>query len=451
MAYLTLLFLLLLIKFASSQQISNPITTEDCNNRWIYIRNLPSSFNLDLLAKCSEYPLFDDFCPYLANHGLGQKTHSKSRSWYRSDPLLLELIFHRRILEYPCLTNDPNVANAVFLPYYASIDSLRYLYGPDVNSSFQHGLDLFEFLQSNEPEIWKKHMGHDHFLVMSRPAWDFSQPLDNDPPIWGTSFLELPEFYNVTILLPEGRAWPWQEHAVPYPTTFHPPNLACFDAWVRRVKRSRRTSLMLFAGGGGIGATPNIRRSIRTECNNANNSSSNGNNTNFNKSNRIYSKICNIVDCSNGICEHDPLRYMKPMLQATFCLQPPGDTPTRRSTFDAITAGCIPVFFEELSAKMQYQWHLPEDKYPEFSVFIPKEEVVFKGLKILDVLMAIPRSEVAKMRESIVELIPRVMYRRHGSSLGLRTKKDAFDTAIDGTLQTIKDKLNNMLEHRPLA
>ncbi|KAL4281558.1 hypothetical protein GQ457_03G019830 [Hibiscus cannabinus] len=219
MAYLTLLFLLLLIKFTSSQQISNPITTEDCNNRWIYIRNLPSSFNLDLHAKCSEHPLFDDFCSYLANHGLGQKTHSKSRSWYRSDPLLLELIFHRRILEYPCLTNDPNFANVIFLPYYVAIDSLRYLYGPDVNSSFQHGLDLFEFLQSNEPEIWKKRMGHDHFLVISMPVWDFSRPLDNDPPIWGTSFLEWPEFYNVTILLPEGRAWPWQEHDVTYPTS----------------------------------------------------------------------------------------------------------------------------------------------------------------------------------------------------------------------------------------
>ncbi|KAE8657353.1 xyloglucan galactosyltransferase KATAMARI1-like protein isoform 2 [Hibiscus syriacus] len=373
-----------IIDSASSQQTltiesrSNQVTSEDCNNGWIYIRNLPSRFNLDLLNNCSEYPLFDDFCPYLANHGLGQKTHGRSHSWYRTDPLLLELIFHRRILECPCLTNDPDVANAIFLPYYAAIDSLRYLYGPDVNSSFQHGLDLFEFLQSDEPGIWERNMGHDHFLIMARPAWDFSQPLDNDPPIWGTSFLELPEFYNLTALVPEGRPWPLQEHAVPYPTSFHPQNLAYFEAWIQRVKRSRRTSLMLFAGGGGIGSTPNIRRSIRNECEN---STINNITSNFNiiQRNGMYSKLCHMVDCSNGICEHDPIRFMKPMLQATFCLQPPGDTPTRRSTFDAITAGCIPVFFEELTAKLQYEWHLPADKYSEFSVFIPKEEVVFKG------------------------------------------------------------------------
>lgn len=162
------------------------------------------------------------------------------------------------------------------------------------------------------------------------------------------------------------------------------------------------------------------------------------------------SSFCNLMNLEYGNeiwVMIDPIRYMRPMLQATFCLQPPGDTPTRRSTFDAITAGCIPVFFEELSAKMQYGWHLPEERYAEFSVFIPKEEVVFKGLRILDVLMGISRSEIRRMREAITELIPRVMYRRHGSSLGLRTKKDAFDTAIDGTLQTITDKLANMLEH----
>ncbi|KAJ6962653.1 hypothetical protein NC652_001341 [Populus alba x Populus x berolinensis] len=152
-------------------------------------------------------------------------------------------------------------------------------------------------------------------------------------------------------------------------------------------------------------------------------------------------KVCDIVDCSNGICEHDPIRYMRPMLQATFCLQPPGDTPTRRSTFDGIIAGCIPVFFEEQSAKSQYGWHLPEEMYRDFAVFIPKEDVVFKGLRILDVLTGIPRNEVRRMRERVIELIPRVLYRKHGSSSGLRARKDAFDIAVEGALQRINSRL----------
>lgn len=349
---------------------------------------------------------------------------------------MLELIFHRRMLEYPCLTPDPNLANAIYIPYFAGLDSLNYLFGPEVNSSFLHGLDLYEYLvHLDTPSIWEKNFGHDHFLVMARSAWDFIQPLSNDPPIFGTSFLELPEFYNVTALTFEARAYPWQERAIPYPTSFHPPNLAFLESWVNRVRKSRRSALMLFAAGGGISANPNIRRSIRLECENITSISVNGTG---------YNKLCEFVDCSNGICEHDPIRFMKPMLQASFCLQPPGDTPTRRSTFDGIIAGCIPVFFEELTAKKQYGWHMPEEKYEEFSVFIPKEDVVFKGLRILDVLMSIPRGEVRRMRENVIEMIPRIMYRKHGSSLGLRSKKDAFDIAVEGTLQRIKSRLEEL-------
>ncbi|EYU30311.1 hypothetical protein ABFS82_01G089300 [Erythranthe guttata] len=436
---LTPLFLLLVLITTTAVSAAAATTQDsdlesDCTNKWIHIRHLPPEFNLDLLKNCSEYPVFDNFCPYIPNHGLGHKTHNSSHSWYRTDPFMLELIFHRRILEYPCLTPDPVLADAVFLPYYAGIDSLKYLFGPEVNSSFLHGLDLYQYLTNSEntPSIWDRHHGHDHFLVMARPAWDFSQPVSNDPPVFGTSFLELPEFFNVTALTFEARAYPWQEQAVPYPTSFHPPNLAFLDSWMNRVRRSRRSTLMVFAGGGGISANPNVRRSIRLECENITNS--------VNANETGYSNLCEFVDCSNGVCEHDPIRFMKPMLQSSFCLQPPGDTPTRRSTFDGMLAGCVPVFFEELSARRQYTWHLPEEEYGEFSVFIAKEDVVGKGVKILDVLMNIPRAEIRRKREKVMEMLPRIMYRKHGSSLGLRSKKDAFDIAIEGTLQRIKSR-----------
>ncbi|GLU05607.1 hypothetical protein SLE2022_227000 [Rubroshorea leprosula] len=66
-----------------------------------------------------------------------------------------------------------------------------------------------------------------------------------------------------------------------------------------------------------------------------------------------------------------------------------------------------------------------------------------KGLRILDVLMGMLRREVMKKRERVVELIPRVMYRRHESSMGLRGIKDAFDIAVEGTLERIKARIHN--------
>lgn len=442
---------ILLVLIQSRSILCQKISDDDCSNRRIHIRRLPPRFNLDLLANCSEYPVSGDFCPFLANHGLGQKTHNRSHSWYRTDPLMLELLFHRRMLEYPCLTPDPSSADAIFLPYYAGIDALRYLYGPDVNSSADHGLDLFDFLQTDNRDAWARRAGHDHFLVMARPAWDFSQSPAANPPVWGTSFLEIPEFFNVTALTLESHAWPWQEQAVPYPTSFHPPNLALFDAWVNRVRRTRRSTLMLFVGGGGTvspssAGTPNIRRSIHAECDNltASSATAAGGGYGYGPYGASYTEVCRVVDCSNGVCEHDPIRFMRAMLESSFCLQPPGDTPTRRSTFDGILAGCIPVFFEEQSARSQYGWHLPEEEFEELSVTIPKEEVVMKGLRIVEVLRGIPSARVRKMREKVVEMIGRVMYRRHGSSMGLRGKKDAFDVAVEGALDRISHRLRQL-------
>lgn len=61
---------------------------------------------------------------------------------------------------------------------------------------------------------------------------------------------------------------------------------------------------MLFAGGGGISASPNVRRSILLECTNYTSGFGSTSQNNIN-----YLKLCEFVDCSNGICEHDPIRF----------------------------------------------------------------------------------------------------------------------------------------------
>lgn len=63
---------------------------------------------------------------------------------------------------------------------------------------------------------------------------------------------------------------------------------------------------------------------------------------------------------------------------------------------------------------------------------------MFGGVHVADVLEAVDDDEVRRMRRRVLELAPRVMYRRHGSSAGLRAIKDAFDLAIDGVLRRMK-------------
>ncbi|CAN6288829.1 unnamed protein product [Urochloa humidicola] len=437
------LFLFLLLNLAAAAPRAGADGADPCAGRRIHIRHLPPRFNADLLRHCGAdaFPLTDPSaaatsappCESLANHGLGPRTHPRSRSWYRTDARLLEPFFHRRILERGCLADDPARADAVFVPYYAALDALPYVLDPALlDASARHGAELADFLARDQPRILSRRQGHDHFLVVSGSAWDYAQPPDTEPRLWGTtSLLRLPELANVTFLTVESRIWPWQDHAIPHPTSFHPATLPHLRAWLARARRSRRATLMLFTGGVSRPSRPNIRGSILAECANR-------------------TDACAVVDCSGGKCSHDPGRYMRAMLGAKFCLEPPGDTPTRRSTFDAIIAGCVPVFFEDLAARRQYGWHLPPARFDDFSVHIPKEAVVFGGVGIADTLEAVPEAEVRRMRKRVLEMAPRVLYRRHGSAAELREAgKDAVDLAVDGVLRRIRTRTRAQEEGRP--
>jgi hypothetical protein len=76
---------------------------------------------------------------------------------------------------------------------------------------------------------------------------------------------------------------------------------------------------------------------------------------------------------------------MRVFESSSFCLQPRGDTLTRRSTFDAILAGCIPVFFHPGSAYTQYTAHLPKDPN-SYSVLIMHTDVTGRNVSIEDTL-----------------------------------------------------------------
>ncbi|CAD7973941.1 unnamed protein product [Amoebophrya sp. A120] len=58
------------------------------------------------------------------------------------------------------------------------------------------------------------------------------------------------------------------------------------------------------------------------------------------------------------------------MMKSTFCLQPEGDTPSRKGMLDSLALGCIPV----LSSRKQHtlwRWHLGDHDWEDFSVLAP--------------------------------------------------------------------------------
>jgi len=383
--------------------------------------DLPEKFNAEILKRC-EFGLVKWFniCPLTENDGLGQPYKSSlGDGWYDTDTYMLEIIYHERMKQYRCLTTDPAMADAVFVPYYAGLDALRYLY-PEQDRVFRsaHGEEMMTWLINRDE--WERREGRDHFMVMGRTAWDFGIYRG-----WGTGMLELPGVTNMTVFTIERRSWMPNEQAIPYPTSFHPSSKGEIEQWTNRVQGSTRTRLFCFAG------------SVRPYVNDGG----------FrNLLMRLCARSlgsCRLLDCRAARCKHEAEPLMQAFMESVFCLQPPGDTPTRRSTFDTIIAGCIPVFFHKDSAYTQYTWHLPpggEDDGGGYSVYIPHEDVVADESLVERVLRGFSSERVREMQEKVLSLIPRVIYMRRSSSDvsdAAEPVEDAFDISIKRMLEKV--------------
>ncbi|BBN13696.1 xyloglucan galactosyltransferase MUR3 [Marchantia polymorpha subsp. ruderalis] len=416
---------------------------DECEGRRIFMYDLPGEFNVELVQKC-RYGVTSwlNFCPHAENGGLGQLHGAWSSNapssyqveqpleattglapaggggagesgwlgsgWYKTDPYMLEIVFHSRMQKYSCLTSDAARADAFYFPYYVGVDALRYLY----NSSIQkdsHGEALVEWIKENAQQEWERHGGKDHFMVLGRTSWDFYLLGNETHTQWGTGLFQLPHLTNMTALIMEKKPWMKHEWAIPYLTSFHP-SAAELEAWVARVRASRRSSLFSFAGASRSNIPQSIRNYLLDQC------SESGN--------------CTLINCAILKCSHNPEPIMKAFLHSSFCLQPRGDTPTRRSAFDSMIAGCIPVFFHNDSAYSQYMWHLPGEP-ATYSVFISEHDIR-SGLVVEDVLSSFSLEQVLSMRETVISFIPRLIYASNNGEF-----EDAFEVSVRNVLSRI--------------
>ena len=90
--------------------------------------------------------------------------------------------------------------------------------------------------------------------------------------------------------------------------------------------------------------------------------------------------------------------------RSTFCLEPPGFAPNRKSMVDSLLSGCIPVFFWGLNDYIYYMDdHFGEWKR-EASVNLEPNNVLKKGeAALLQTLHAIPKSRIEKMQSALAE------------------------------------------------
>ncbi|RHN78238.1 putative exostosin [Medicago truncatula] len=382
-------------------------TTCDGSTPSFYIYNLPPRFNLDLLKNCENLNIYTNMCPHVKNNGLGQPL-SKT-SWYTTHQLLAEMIFHARLENHVCRTWDPNQAILFYIPFYGGLHASSMF--REANHTLRDSLavDLIDHVLSLP--WWNRHNGKDHFISLGRTAWDFMRSSSGSD-FGANILLNLPPVKNMSVLTIERQPWEGEnQNGIPYPSYFHPKTKEEMLTWQNKMRQNDRPFLFSFIGGKrkGLGKAK-IRDELFKQCN--------------------ESSLCKLVDCGGGNSKcHQPMEVLSVMMESRFCLQAPGDSFTRRSTFDSILAGCIPVFFSPHTAYSQYHWYLPKEKNT-YSVYIEEGGVGEKSNMIEEVLMGIKGVEVEKMREVVIGLIPRVSYAHpNGSDVGFN---DAVDVALQG-------------------
>ncbi|KAF8652115.1 hypothetical protein HU200_063065 [Digitaria exilis] len=399
---------------ADDWQSTRSSSSSSCDGRYVHMVDLPPQ-----LRVCAEgSPAFTSehsICQLMSNAGLGPVILPAGNSsdadadivpntgWYNTNQYALE-----------CLTDDPTAADAVYVPYYAAMEMQPHTCGP-FNSTVRDGAtgQLLRWLSSRP--AWSAFGGRDHFMVASRTSWMFRRVAaagDDDDTGCGNSFMLQPETRNMTMLTYETAIWeqPRRDFAVPCPSYFHPASAGEVATWQARVRATSRPWLFAFAGARRPNRTLPIRDRIFDACDAA-----------------IPRRSCGKLDCDgHGHDCRSPRKLMALFASSRFCLQPIGDSFMRRSSVDAVMAGCIPVFFHEASTfEKQYQWHERDPQQSEHS------EQSNNGRRYYS------DGEVAAMRKEVINMIPRFVYKDPRVRFAGDTR-DAFDITIDEVIARIR-------------
>lgn len=348
-------------------------------------------------------------------------------AWFVTDQFSLDLIFHERLKKYACLTKDPKTATLSYIPFYSFLDFSRTMFTSEPAINERSSRELLAWLQKQEH--WRSTGGHGHVLVLSRVMWDYARPNGSD---WGNRFLFFPEVANVTKISIEQIPWcdsPWCKHrmGIPYPTSFHPSSNSHIQAWQKTIRTAKRETLVLFIGAPRVNTlAASLRGTLLTQCANAS------------------SSTCKHVSCNEIKCAGRPDVVIGQFLKSVFCLQPSGDSATRKAVFDCLLAGGIPVFFDRVTAPLQYLWHLPSNA-SSYSVFFDIESVVNGKIDVIRELTNIPPDTIARMQKTVHDLVPGIVYRKPGSDV---TFKDAIDLTIDNLLEMFRPVNQSLIYNR---
>ena len=102
--------------------------------------------------------------------------------------------------------------------------------------------------------------------------------------------------------------------------------------------------------------------------------------------------------------------YIEAKRHAVFCLEPSGDTLTRKSFYESIQLGCIPVVFRNDTAFLRQLAYPHIVPYHEMWVYVP-EAAVLAGVDVRDLLARLPHAELRRRQDALTIWGPALAFR----------------------------------------
>lgn len=284
-------------------------------------------------------------------------------------------------------TQDPSQASLFIIPYDITVDTSYKPNCKQLNPEMKFPLTIT--MQNvtallNHSEYFQRYNGADHILLNSFRSFGRNSKKKPTP----NFLLDMCKECLKTCF------YRYRHHSdrfipVPYASSFHFHNDIQSLPWASEKKRS---ILITYVGGWktDVASSANLRHIIVYSCQ--------------------KSKVCEVrrlVHQDNALKLYKYPEYRK----STFCLQPPGDDPSRKGVMDSILSGCIPVTFHPDTLLTALPLHLSTAEAREISVYIPEymalNSTTFDIMKYIE---SIPSSVVEGKRRKIALLGYQLQY-----------------------------------------
>ncbi|XP_074646795.1 uncharacterized protein LOC141902800 [Tubulanus polymorphus] len=380
----------------------------DISKLRVYVYPLTREFNVDL-ASCAARPTNNDMCFDFANDGFGRAVDGAdaAAAVHRTHQFSAEIVFHRKLLRSRYATNDPRDADLFYVPYYASLNCFcSYPTDASLDDRFWKSLVKSPFLNAGKP----------HFMALGKIEQEMSQSKT-------CSFLMRDDTHRMKYLVIErthsqtarqsfNRTGKQNETiVVPYPSFIHlhRPNSTIFNTTTQqqsgsstsRSSGSRRDIFALFAGS----EKNNLRKILGSQLQSAKQNHGSD-----------YASVYHPMpqfECQVQ-AENSASVVTGLMRRSKFCLQPPGDSPTRKSFYDSLLSGCIPVVFES-GVKYPFDDVL---NYAGFTVFVDGSSITRRREDVVATLKNIPESRVRRLQTNAQRVARYLQYGLYDDSRG---------------------------------